>query len=213
MRTSFLSIFFSVSFLVAGIALFYYSGNKGVVAGITADHSVLLQDAVHVQGQDNARATIVWFADFQDEQCRQAIEAFQSIQQVYGEHVRIVERQYPITSIHKRAMIAALATSAAGAQGKFFEYAGVVCAQQGTWTAISDPVELFVSYARDVEIPDIELFRKDLLQEEYKSEILHDIQLGNSMGIRTSQAFFVNGKQENIKMLQLAAERVLSKPE
>ena len=165
----------------------------------------------HQKGADDAQVTLIEFTDFACQECRQAQQLILSLFEKYQPRIKLVFRQFPVTSIHTNSLPAAIASEAAGAQGKFWEFSRVLFDQQEAWSAVNDPTELFVAYARQVDIPDISRFRLDIVDKTYKTEILSDMRLGNESGVNVPPTFFVNGEKVGLNGVQLAIEKVLSR--
>ena len=70
-------------------------------------------------GSKDAKVTVVEFSDFECPYCTRAANATNEIKKKYGDKVRVVFRHFPL-SFHKNAHLAAQASMAANAQGKFW---------------------------------------------------------------------------------------------
>jgi protein-disulfide isomerase len=78
-----------------------------------------------VQGNKNAKVTIVEFSDFQCPFCKKFFD--DSMQQIMDKYVKtgkvkFAYRHYPLITIHPNAQKAAEASECANEQGKFWEY-------------------------------------------------------------------------------------------
>src|SRR5688500_9649905 len=78
-------------------------------------------DRDHVRGQGTAEVTVVKYGDYQCSRCLQTYLTMLELQEQLGQRMRLVFRNFPLTSIHREAQLAAEAAEAAGAQGKFWE--------------------------------------------------------------------------------------------
>src|SRR6476646_2807628 len=78
-----------------------------------------------VRGDAKAPVTIVEFTDFQCPSCAALQPILEEVLKAYGDKVRLVVRDFPLT-MHANARKAAEAADAANAQGKFFEYAALL---------------------------------------------------------------------------------------
>ncbi len=74
----------------------------------------------HVRGPAEAPVTLVEYGDFECPYCGQAERAVRDLLADFGD-LRYVWRHLPLTDVHPHAQLAAEATEAAAAQGKFWE--------------------------------------------------------------------------------------------
>ncbi len=72
-------------------------------------------------GKADAPVTIVAFSDFQCPFCSRVVPTLKSLEEKYGEKVRVVFKHQPLP-FHQDARLAAAASMAAHEQGKFWEY-------------------------------------------------------------------------------------------
>jgi len=85
-------------------------------------------------------------------------------------------------------MPAALASEAAGRQGKFWEMHDKLFENQ---KAMTD--ENFIAWAGELGL-DVEKFKKDMADPALKKKITEQQQQGMTLGARGTPAFFVNGR-------------------
>jgi protein-disulfide isomerase len=90
--------------------------------------------------------------------------------------------------MHSRALPAALASEAAGKQGKFWEMHDLLF--QDT-KALTD--ENFDKWAKELGL-DVAKFHKDMKDPELTKKIKADQRHGSVVGARGTPAFFVNGR-------------------
>lgn len=89
-----------------------------------------------VLGKQSAKVTIVEFSDFQCPFCKQFFtNTFDQLKKSYIDtgKAKLYFRQYPLTSIHPNAQIAAEASECANAQGKFWQYHDILFTNQDAW--------------------------------------------------------------------------------
>ena len=126
-----------------------------------------------IKGPEDARITIVEYADFQCPFCSVASRVLKDIQEKYPEDVRIVYRHFPLVSIHDKATLATQAAEAAGLQGAdgFWTMHDMLYETQTAWSKFT--VEEFASWLVDqAEILglDPEQFELDLFSETIVTE-------------------------------------------
>ena len=93
----------------------------------------------HVRGVESAPVTLEEFGDFECPPCGGLYPILKDIEREYGDRLRVVFRQYPLSQIHKHAYDAARAAEAAGVQGKFWEMHDLLYEKQSEWTVAPDP--------------------------------------------------------------------------
>lgn len=148
------------------------------------------------QGKPGAPVTIVMFTDFQCPVCSATHPILKKVIGEFGDKVRLVVRDFPLTSIHDNAFQAAAAANAAHAQGKFFEYAEILYRNQDALDSAS-----LKKYAVDAGL-NPKQFELDLASEKNAAEIRKDVAAGNTYGVSGTPAIFVNG----VKVRRLSAE-------
>ena len=146
-------------------------------------------------GPENARITIVEYADFQCPFCSEASIILKDIQEKYPEDVRIVYRHFPLVSIHDKATLAAQASEAAGLQGAdaFWSMHDMLYETQTAWSMFT--VEEFGSWLVDqatiLEL-DSEQFELDLFSETIVAEAEATWIDGQEMGLQGTPAIKIN---------------------
>jgi protein-disulfide isomerase len=139
-------------------------------------------------GPETAQVTIVEFSDFQCPYCAQASETVKRIRDTYGDRVRFVFRQFPL-SFHEHARAAAQAALAAHAQGKFWPYHDRLFEHQSALDRKS-----LESYAQDVGL-DLSAFKKNLDDKAFDNQIETDLALGRDAKVDGTPTMFINRKR------------------
>jgi len=142
-------------------------------------------------GSENAPITIVEFSDFQCPYCaRFEQDTFPELKSRYIDTglVKIVFRDFPLTSIHQYAQKAAEASECADEQDKFWEYHDLLFSNQNALEVSS-----LKGYAFSIGL-DTQQFDSCLDSGKYKDEVQKDMEDGISYGVTGTPAFFVNGK-------------------
>jgi len=140
------------------------------------------------QGPADAKVTVIEFSDFQCPYCaRFQTETLPQIMQNYGDKVRFVYRDFPLTSLHANALKAAEASECANEQGAYWKYHDLLFQNQ---TALDDAS--LKNYAATLQL-DTATFNQCLDSDKYLSEVQKDYQDGVTAGVQGTPAFFVNG--------------------
>ena len=75
-----------------------------------------------IRGAPSAPVTIVEFSDYQCPFCAQVVPTLGRLLATYGERIRIIWKDFPLTDIHPQALTAAEAAHCAGEQGQYWQY-------------------------------------------------------------------------------------------
>jgi protein-disulfide isomerase len=143
-------------------------------------------DPKRLRGNPKAPVMIVEFSDYECPYCHQAEPTVKNLLARYGDKVSFSYRDFPLTSIHGQAMIAAEASRCAEEQGKFWEY------HDQLFTATKLDKDALVEYARGLKLDDKQ-FDSCLTSEKYKAEIEKDEEEGRKAGVNGTPGFFING--------------------
>jgi protein-disulfide isomerase len=137
-------------------------------------------------GPTSAPVTIVEFSDFQCPFCSRAEPVVDEVMKKYGDKVRLVFRDYPL-SFHPNAEVAAMGAECAEEQGKYWEMHKAMFANQQKLAA-ADLVET----AGGIGI-DKDKFKSCLDSGKYRTEVQKDFQDGQKAGVTGTPTFFING--------------------
>jgi protein-disulfide isomerase len=141
-----------------------------------------------VWGPEDAPVVMVEFSDFQCPYChRFATETLPQIRQTYGDKVRFIYRDFPLSSIHPQAEKAAEAGQCAQEQGKFWELHDLMFENQGALM-----VDDLKGYAQEAGL-DAATFSDCLDSGKTAQEIQRDYQDGQVAGVTGTPGFLVNG--------------------
>ena len=150
------------------------------VVEVTADDAVL--------GPANAPVTLVEFSDFQRPFCQRVTPTMKRIRETYGDRVRIVWKDFPLTQIHPEAFKAAEAGHCAREQGKFWEFHDRLFANQQT--LLPDQLK---EHATAVGI-DAAKFNACLDTAKYGSRVQANVEAGQQLGVNSTPSAFINGR-------------------
>ena len=155
-----------------------------------ADQLVDLQDDVdpgrdHVRGPAAATVTLVEYGDLQCPFCGQAEPVVRAL--MADLDLRYVWRHLPLTDVHPQAQLAAEATEAAHAQGRFWEMHDLLLTRQEHLKTAD-----LIGYAKDLGL-DTDRFLEDLMSHRFAARIAEDVDSADLSGVSGTPTFFVNG--------------------
>lgn len=148
-----------------------------------------VSDRDHRYGNLEAAVELLEYGDYQCPYCGRAYPVVKTIQQQMGDNLKFVFRNFPLTKIHPQAKMAAVATEAAGLQGKFWEMHDVVFENQRRLFKSA-----LLDYARALDLH-IERFDADLDNAALITKVEADFESGLRSGVNATPTFFVNGEK------------------
>jgi len=143
-------------------------------------------------GKANAPVTIVAFTDYQCPSCAAMHPELERLVKEYGDKVRLVTRDFPLSQ-HTEAFKAAEAAEAARDQGKYWEYIQILLRNQSALT-----VDKLKGYATELAL-DRTKFDSALDSGKFAESVQHDIEDGMKLGINGTPAIFINGRRVSAK--------------
>ena len=141
------------------------------------------------KGAADAKVTVVEFADYQCPFCAQAVPLVQQVLDAYPKDVRVVYKQFPLTSIHPNALPASKAALAAGKQGKFWEMHELI--YQNSRQLSPDKLK---ELAQQLGL-DVARWERDMASPEVMAQIEQDQKDGRAADVTGTPTIFVNGKR------------------
>lgn len=160
------------------------------------------------RGPANAPVTLVVFSDFQCPFSSKFAGVLDQIEQEYPGKLRLAFKHRPLP-IHKQARVAARASLAAHAQGKFWEYqAALFDKAQGALDQAG-----LESRAADLGL-DVARFARDMQSPALEAQVAADFEEGDRLAIEGTPTLFVNGHRvmgaQPIGVLRTAIDRSLA---
>ena len=168
------------------------SGNAGDTTSAPA--SLPGADPARVRGGANALVTIEEFGDFECPPCGALHPELVKIEKEYGDKLRVVFREFPLTQIHKHSYEAARAAEAAGMQNKFWEMHDLLYEKKDEWSLAPDPPKLFVDYAKYLGL-DGDRFTRDMTGDLASLRVALDMRRGKSLGVIGTPTLFINSRK------------------
>jgi protein-disulfide isomerase len=151
-------------------------------------YEVAVADDDPALGPANAPVTLVEFSDFQCPFCLRLAPTLKRLRDTYGDRIRLVWKDYPLTQIHPEAFKAAEAAHCAREQGKFWEYHDVLFANQQALLPQS-----LKQYAADLGL-NATAFNTCLDTSKHNDRVQQHMGIGNGLGVNSTPATFVNGR-------------------
>jgi protein-disulfide isomerase len=139
------------------------------------------------RGPTDAWVTIVEFGDFQCPYCGDAESTISKVDIERPLLVRWVWKEYPLTSIHARAMPTAIAAECAHAQGLFWNMHDLLFANRGAQTDTD-----ILAYAQQIGL-DVTTWQACLVSDAPKQRIADDRADASNARVAGTPTFFVNG--------------------
>lgn len=150
-------------------------------------------DKDHVRGDlTKAKVVMVEYSDFQCPYCGKHEPTIQKILDEYGDQVALVYRHFPL-SFHDNAEPAAIASECANEQGKFWEFADAMFADQSQLAGDAGTANAFIAATAKAIKLDVSKFNTCLASNSYQSVIDADLASGQAAGVQGTPATFVNG--------------------
>jgi len=157
-------------------------GDAGAVVPVT----VAIENAP-TTGPASAKVTVVEFGDFECPFCGEEEPVVTQMLHDYAGRILFVFKEFPLSSIHPYAELAAEAALAANAQGAFWPMHDALYAHQ-TALARSD----LDAYASTLGL-DVTAFDAALDSGSFKAAVAADVAQGTKIGVAATPTFFVNG--------------------
>ena len=183
----------AVALLTLGSAVMLYRAKRLAVPSSTRNEGISGMDgakSIHVLGNPDAPVTLEEFGDFQCPPCGTLSGSINQLEQDYRPRLRVIFRQFPLPG-HQHAREAALASEAAGRQGRFWQMHDVLYREQAVWSKAADARPLFNAYAGMLGLK-IDRFEKDIESDEVKKRVDADEQQGSRLGVRVTPTIFLN---------------------
>jgi protein-disulfide isomerase len=145
------------------------------------------EDRDHIQGRAEAAVTLVEYGDYECPYCGAAYPIIKEVQERMGERLRFVFRNFPITTSHPHAELAAEAAEAAAAQDRFWEMHDLLYENQQRLGE-----EDLRAYADQLGL-EVEPFDQELAEHVHAERVHEDFMSGVRSGVNGTPTFYING--------------------
>ncbi|QED28903.1 thioredoxin [Microvenator marinus] len=172
------------------------AGAQGAAAlargGVAGDSDKIPIGDSPVFGNPSAPIAVVEFSSMQCPFCARGSETLKQLQQKYPNDVKLVFKHYPL-GFQAESPALSKALIAAGEQGKFWEMKEKVFANVSKHKGVNVK-EVTSGYAKELGL-DVAKFQAAFDNPKNDEIIKRDQDLGNSIGVRGTPHFFVNGER------------------
>ena len=161
---------------------------SGIEVGFT-------EDGHPYRGNPEAPVVMEEFSDYQCPYCRRFFSetlAVLGANEIASGEVVLIYYDFPLTSIHPQAMVAANAARCAGEQGAAAYWAmhDRLFANPEQWS-IPDANAVFSQYGQELDL-EMEPFDECLASGKHNAAIQADLDLGQARGVNSTPSFFIN---------------------
>lgn len=146
----------------------------------------------HMQGSEHARVTVVEYGDFECPSCKVAATTPTLLLERFPSRIRFVFRHFPLQEAHPHALLAAEASEAAAAQGKFWPMYAALFQNQ----AHLKDKDLH-RYAAELGL-DMARYTAEMDDHIYLQKVREHADGGRRSHIRATPTFFIDGVVQDI---------------
>lgn len=198
-------IFVAVVVLVLGGLIYVSNKNKVSIdtskittTDIQAASAQSGNIADHVFGAKDSKVTLIEYGDYQCPGCGSAYPNIKQLTEKYQGQLTFVFRNFPLTTAHPNARVAAATAEAAGLQGKYWEMHNALYESQNSWNnlSIDQRGDYFNHLAAQVGL-NADKFKTDFASSVVNQKISFDQALGAKDKVQGTPTFLLNGKAVN----------------
>jgi protein-disulfide isomerase len=148
----------------------------------------------HAQGPADAPVTLVEYGDYECPHCGHAAPIVQRVQARFGDRLRFVFRNFPLSEVHPHAEHAAEAAESGGERGGergfWAMHDAIYAHQQDGPNALGDA--RLAAYAGEAGL-DGRAVLEDIREQKFADRVQRDFMSGVRSGVNGTPTFFVNG--------------------
>ena len=148
-------------------------------------------EADHYSGNLKSPVQLLEFGDFQCPHCGAAHPMLNEIKKRYGSRLVFIFRHFPLSESHPFAQLAAIASEAAGRQGRFWEMHDLIFENQAGLNK-----EMLIGLAQVLHL-DMGIFQQNLADPELFEKVESDFESGIISGVNGTPSFYINGDKYN----------------
>lgn len=145
----------------------------------------------HIQGNSDAPITLLEYGDYECGFCGMAYPIVKQIQKNFGDQLRFVFRNFPLTEMHPHAEIAAETAEYAGAYEKFWEMHDLIYENQ---QLLSGSLLLELAQILKLSVTGLE---QALKEGTFAAKVRADFLSGVKSGVNGTPSFYINNIRHN----------------
>jgi protein-disulfide isomerase len=145
------------------------------------------------KGNLKARVKIVEFIDFQCPACTNGIKILGTYFDQHPNDIYLQIKYFPLANMHRHAIVSALYSECAARQGKFWALNDLMMPQQSQWATLISAEGVFHNMAMQAGI-DMAKLDTCLASPQARRVINDEKALGQSLGVSSTPAYFINNK-------------------
>ncbi|NQY24876.1 MAG: thioredoxin domain-containing protein [Campylobacteraceae bacterium] len=188
-------VFISLILLLAGffaVSSFYKQSKVEELSSMSSDGAPFIRDHSPVFGNKDAKVTVVEWLDPECGSCRAFHPAVKKVLNEYKDEIKLVIRYVPN---HNNSEFMIKVLGAAKRQNLYNEVLEVIYYYQPVWADYKNPKpKLIWSYLENVKGLDIAQLKEDFKDPIFIDHLNLDRIDGQTLKVRATPEFFVNGK-------------------
>ena len=182
--------------ILGGGSLLFVAAFLFIVFLIKQDQGKPIVLSAEGYSRGSGKVTLVEVGDFQCPACR-AYEPFvRNLSHDFSGKLKVHFKNFPLTSVHPNAMLAAKIAVAAGNQGKFWEMHDWLYDNQDSWAGLSgaDAKAKILEQAKSMKL-DINLLNMDIDNKKTEDTISKTQSEGIDAGVNATPTFYLDNKK------------------
>jgi protein-disulfide isomerase len=153
--------------------------------------SIAVSSKDHIQGQADAKITLVEYGDYECPSCGQAYPIVKRVQKHFAKRLAFVFRNFPLSQMHPYAEAAAETAEFAASHNKFWEMHDLLYENQDRLDE-----ELLSTLTEELGLDPSEL-QKALKSKAFQAHMKADFSAGVLSGVNGTPTFFINGQRHD----------------
>jgi protein-disulfide isomerase len=145
-----------------------------------------------MQGSDHARVTVLEYGDFECPNCKMAAQTPKLLLEKFPVNVRFIFRHFPLEEAHPHALLAAEASEAAAAQGRFWQMHDLLFQNQAH---LKD--KDLLRHAGQAGL-DLVRYKAEMDDHIYLQKVREHVEGGRRSHIRATPTFFIDGVVQDV---------------